>query len=280
MLTSMILNTVRYNPILVFFGWYWTTIQYQYQIGTPPVFTDSPCVWFINVLISMLIVPQGTQNYHLNGLTTSEKQGQLLLLSSYSTRWVFILQHIWDANHLGFISASSVVLFSYYHASLGGSQSWFPTRHEAGGRWLDGAAAGVCCHGDEDCAPATEDPLWRLGGRIWPVGGLRVSRPLPCGLVSADRLPAPTASFPEWEQDPVQLRSHWFIVPPLTPRRPQCLFWHFSCIHYMNIRYRCFHTWPVWLIETQLSVDLTWPRPLEQKLQKNKHFVIVAFMFL
>lgn len=99
---------------IIRYSFFWTTIQYQYQIGTHPVFTDSPCVWFMNVLISMLTVPQGTQNYHLNGLTTSEKQGQLLLLSSYSTRWVFILQHIWDANHLGFISASSVVLFSYY----------------------------------------------------------------------------------------------------------------------------------------------------------------------
>lgn len=87
--------------------------------------------------------------------------------------------------------------FHYPCCLIGGSQSWFPARHEAGGCRFNGATAGVCSHGDEDCAPVTEDPLWRLGGWIRPVGGLRVTWPLPCGLVSADGLPAPTPRLPE-----------------------------------------------------------------------------------
>lgn len=81
--------------------------------------------------------------------------------------------------------------------SSGGAQSWFPTGHEAWGCRPHGASSGVRCYGDEDCAPATENPLWRLGRRVWPVGWLWVSRPLPCGLVSANRLPAPTSRITE-----------------------------------------------------------------------------------
>lgn len=44
-------------------------------------------------------------------------------------------------------------------SGVGGPQSRFPARHEARGRGSDGAAAGVRGHGDEDCAPATEDPF-------------------------------------------------------------------------------------------------------------------------
>lgn len=87
------------------------------------------------------------------------------------------------------------LLFPPPHA--GGAQSRFPTGHEAWGRRPHGASSGVCCYGNEDCAPATENPLWRLGRRVRPVGGLWVSRPLPCGLVSADGLPAPTSSITE-----------------------------------------------------------------------------------
>jgi len=78
---------------------------------------------------------------------------------------------------------------------LGGSQSRFPARHEAGSCWFDGTTACVCCHGDEDCASATEDPLWRLGRGVWPVGWLRITWPLSCRLVSTNRLPAPTPSL-------------------------------------------------------------------------------------
>lgn len=66
----------------------------------------------------------------------------------------------------------------------------FSAGDEAGGGGPDGATAGVRRHGNTYCPPAAEDPLRWLGGRVRPVGGLRVARPVPSGLVSTVGVPA------------------------------------------------------------------------------------------
>lgn len=90
------------------------------------------------------------------------------------------------------------LFFLIIHAALiGSSQSWFPTRHEAGGCWPDGATSGVCCYSDKNCTSALKDPLWRLGRWVWPMGWLRITWSLSCGLVSADGVSTSTPSLPE-----------------------------------------------------------------------------------
>lgn len=116
----------------------------------------------------------------------------------YSVIWWVFFQHLFIRRVCLLLKEkSSPSVTPLLPVSSGGAQSWFPTGHEAWGCRPHGATSGVCCYGDEDCAPATENPLWRLGRWVRPVGWLRVSRPLPCGLVSADRLPAPTSSITE-----------------------------------------------------------------------------------
>lgn len=79
-------------------------------------------------------------------------------------------------------------------APTGGPQPRVPRGDEAGGRGPDGAAAGVRGHGHAHHPPPAAHPLRRLGGGVRPVGGLRVPRPLPSGLVPADWVPAAASS--------------------------------------------------------------------------------------
>lgn len=93
---------------------------------------------------------------------------------------------------------SSLVFKSFPVALAGGPKSRLLRRHEAGSGGPDGATSGVCSHHNQDCPQTPAHSFRWLGGWVWPVGGLWVSRSLPCRLVSGHRLPAPATCRTEW----------------------------------------------------------------------------------